>query len=432
MMNMMRRLTADNGSVSLFTALAIPALVGTMALGTETAFWYLMTRKLQNAADSAVIAASLAPAGGHISQAKAVARRYGLIDGANGIVVAAVDNAVCPAGGSDCFRVTITAKVPLILSPVVGFLGTSTLNGARSTNLVGQATAQRGASSRNYCLVALAGDGVLLALLASGAPKADLKGCGVGSNSAMRCNGHDLGADFGDAFGTNDGCGAVRQSGTGRKIADPYAARAASLPADACGGIYLKLINLLAPNKWGGAKTLGSTTVICGDLQLTGNVTITAPSDAVLIIRNGVLDTNGYSLQTAAGSSLALVFTGSNSLLHQHRPVGAGTLDITAPTTGTWAGVALYQDKALTSGIDLPEAASMPNWKITGLIYTPNVDLTFKGSVGKSSSGSNCVVIVANSFTIKGTGLVLSQSGCAAAGLSPPSDGSAGRGSLVS
>ncbi|MGI8568733.1 MAG: hypothetical protein ACR2KT_06505 [Methylocella sp.] len=41
---------------------------------------------------------------------------------------------------------------------------------------------------------------------------------------------------------------------------------------------------------------------------MTGD-TFTAPSNAVLVIENGQLDTNGYKLQTTSGSGLTIVFT---------------------------------------------------------------------------------------------------------------------------
>ena len=63
-----------------------------------------------------------------------------------------------------------------------------------------------------------------------------------------------------------------------------------------------------------GTDAAGATTanhrLVCGDLVLSGDVTINAPAGAVLYIENGLLDLQGHTLQTANGSALTIVFTG--------------------------------------------------------------------------------------------------------------------------
>ena len=428
---LIRLLRNRSGGISVLTALVLPAFIGMLGLGAEVSYWLLHQRSLQNAADSAVIAASMAGATGYAAQAKAVTRQYGLVDGVDGVTVTTSNTATCPAGGATCYSVLIADTVPSYLGAVVNYLGTATVGGVKSTRISAISFASPGSSAGEYCMIALATGPGITGIDSRGSPKADLTGCGVRSNANMNCAGHDLKAAFGDAGGTNSGCGAVQSSGLAANFVDPYAAKATTLPADACGGAYPKVGSLPAGNRWSGARSLTSTTTICGDLQLTGNVTITAPSDAVLIIRNGQLAMNGFKLTTATGSGLALVFTGSNNAIHSHMPSGSGGLDITAPTTGTWAGIALYQDPALTVNVAMPNAAASPTWAISGLIYVPKVDLRFSGSVGKSSFGAQCTVLIANTIFTNGTGLILSTLGCGAAGLATPTNGATGRGLLV-
>src|SRR5262249_40323740 len=153
------------------------------------------------------------------------------------------------------------------------------------------------------------------------------------------------GADIGDAHGTNDGCG-VQQNSDMPTVTDPYSGLAANIPSDPCGGSYpqkpdkKKGAALPATNQWSGTKTLSGNSIVCGDLQLTGDVTINAPSNAVLIIENGELDTNGHTLRSSSGSGLTIAFAGSNSADYTHAPTGGGTLDFSAPTSGPWSGVA--------------------------------------------------------------------------------------------
>ena len=145
------------------------------------------------------------------------------------------------------------------------------------------------------------------------------------------------------------------------------------------------------------------------------------------MIENGQLDTNGFSLTTSSGSGLTIIFSGTTSGSYIHAPTGGGTLDIAAPTSGPWSGVAIYQDPALTSGVDISAAGNSPTWDITGLVYLPHSSVTFSGAVNKSSNGHSCFVLISDNITINGTGSILANGGCFTAGLVMPES----RGPLV-
>jgi hypothetical protein len=118
-------------------------------------------------------------------------------------------------------------------------------------------------------------------------------------------------------------------------------------------------------NQWTGSQSLPTgNTKICGDLQLTGNVTINTVlggPGAVLVIYNGQLD-NGYTITTSNGSAATVAFSGDNSGTYTHAPTGGGKIDIAAPTSdlSPWKGVAMYQDPKLTIGVDISEAGNTP------------------------------------------------------------------------
>jgi hypothetical protein len=152
----------------------------------------------------------------------------------------------------------------------------------------------------------------------------------------------------------------------------------------------------------------------------------------VLVIENGQLDLNGNTLTT---SNVTIVFSGTSGS-YTHAPTdnsGGGTLNVQAPTSGPWSGVALYQNPALTSGVDVSYAGNSPTWDITGLVYMPNANVTISGAVGKSINGANCMVMVAGSVLVNGTGSFYSQTpaGCAQAGLTMPTATIPGRSTLV-
>src|SRR6185437_9540379 len=142
---------------------------------------------------------------------------------------------------------------------------------------------------------------------------------------------------------------------------------------------------------------------------------------SVLVIENGQLDTNGHTLQTAAGSALTIIFSGTAGS-YTHAPTGGGTLDFNPPTSGTWSGIAIYQNPALTTGVDISAAGNSPAWNISGLVYLPHSSVTFSGAVNKSSNGASCFGMVVDNITINGTGEILKTGGCAAAGLNLPSN----------
>jgi hypothetical protein len=263
----------------------------------------------------------------------------------------------------------------------------------------------------------------------NGAPKANMNGCNVMSNTSATCNGHNLNATFGEAHKTDNGCGNTQISDV-PTVADPYAGLAANIPADSCGGSYPQAPAkkhdpaLPAANQWSGSYTLlPSVKVVCGDQQLVGNTTI---NNTALVIENGQLDTNGYTL---SGSGLTVVFSGSNNASYQHIPTGGGTLDIAAPTSGAWSGVAIYQDPSLNTNVNVSYAGNSPTWNISGLVYLPHSSATFSGAVNKSSNGQSCFVMVVDNITINGTGSIFANdTQCQAAGLTPPQSA---RGTLV-
>ena len=137
--------------------------------------------------------------------------------------------------------------------------------------------------------------------------------------------------------------------------------------------------------------------------MLTADVTINTPTGyAVMIIENGQLDLNGHVFQTASNSALTIVFTGSSGYTHgptDNTNGPGGALNITAPTSGPWAGMAVVQDPSLRDpGLDVSAAGNSPTWDITGLIYMPHATIILKGAIDKSTFGNQCVVMIADNF----------------------------------
>ena len=451
-MHALVRLRGDQrGTIAVMMALLFPALIGILGLGIEVTNWYMRTRGMQNAADAAVIAAASNATSNYNIEAAAVAANYGFVNGTNNVTVTATDSAACPADPDvtpPCYKVTITNIVSLALTEVVGYKGNAVVDGARLQQLSSAATATKTVIQQPICLLGL--DTTGQAVTSNGAPNADFSGCTVMSNSGSSCNGSDLKAFMGVAHATNNGCG-VRQRSYAPPVADPYAVLASNIPGDLatkCSNTYpqeSKQGNTWSGGtEWIGTKPLTGTadlagnTLICGDLRLTGDVFIDAPDGAVLYIQNGRLDLQGHTFKTTNGSELAIVFTGDDSYNHivtDKSGSGTGVLDIKAPLSGPFSGVAIYQNPSLNNVVNIDYAGNDPQWNITGLVYLPHASVTISGAINKSADGAVCFVMVANDVTINGTGSIYAQSpagaGCQEAGLNMPKVTIPGRPKLV-
>jgi Flp pilus assembly protein TadG len=420
------------GSSIIVIGLTMPALVGAMALAAEVTYWHLHNRAMQNAADAAAIAAATSNGPGYATEGTAVASQYGFPAGTGNISVSVTNPATATGCSANCYVVTISDNVPLFFSQAVGYQGGATANGQPASTITASAVATA-KTAYDYCILALAGSGKQ-GIRTNGAPKADLGGCNTMSNTSSTCNGSNLKANVGNAHGTNNGCG-ISQNSNVPTVSDPYSGQASNIPANTCSSYPQEPTKKNDPalpdtNLWNGAYSLSGHKVVCGDQQLTGNTIINATSGAVLVIENGQLDTNGFTFKSGVDTGLTIVFSGANNPNYQHIPSGGGTLDIAAPTSGVWSGIAIYQDPSLTTNVDISAAGNSPTWNISGLVYLPHSSITLSGAVNKSSNGLGCFELVIDNMTINGTGSIFSGNyQCSPAGLNRPRGGS--RGTLV-
>jgi len=424
------------GNVSVMVAILIIPLVGILGTATEAGNWYAIQRSEQNAADSAVLAAAQNgihnPSGTtYISEAGTVATNFGYTNSVNNTTVTTLNNQTCPAPatGSACYKVTISRNVPLSMLKVLGYSGTG---GSGNQAVAASSIAGLVNAVTNYCILSLSttGQGIVV----HGGPNVDFTGCnlmsdstlnGNGSNTATNCTGQNPHALAISAAGYADpNCGSMAHS-SAPSIPDPYASLVATGTPNAtdiadttCGGTYGGV-------SWNSSTAFTSVTKVCGNVTLSGDVTI--PSGTVVVIQNGQLDLNNHAL---TGSGVSLVFnttaTGANiaPFASGGGSTGKGTLTISAPQTGNWHGVAIFQNRQNGSPTILPQTydGSHPTWNVTGLVYMPKIELTFSGAVG--ADGYNCFVLIANTLLINGNGSIYQNpiSQCLQAGVAPPSN----------
>jgi Flp pilus assembly protein TadG len=436
------------GNVGAMVALLIVPLIGVMALAGEVSSWFFLQRAAQNAADSAVLAAANNGGTTYGQEAQSVAASYAFT------VACGTDAGVCSYGPPDgngqlcpgttdnysCYKVKITQQVPLYLVGVVGYGGT----GGGKQAIVASAMAGLTNSPVSDCILSLATSGIAYNVNGAGGASIDLNQCDVQANGGAKCDGTNASANVEMYFvsGNNAKCSPpdpAYPSGGSQMVCDPYGGITptgytgtpctaiyprTNIPSHSCSGSNpypqepVKKNDPALPSSNTPSNTnppaWSATTFFCGDVQLSGDLTIPSGT-SLIVIENGQLDLNNKTMQ---GAGVTIIFTGTNGGGYSHTPPANGTLDISAPTTGDWHGVAIYQDPALTSGVDWASNGNSLNWDITGLIYMPNSNIAFKGTINKATGGVNCFTMVNATTLLSGTVKINeNQSQCDLAGL---------------
>jgi uncharacterized membrane protein len=159
-------------------AIAMTMLCGVVGLGIDLGMWYRTTRLMQNAADSASIAAARDGTASYETTGQAVAAQYGFVNGVGSVTVTVANGQTCPSGGSTCYSATVTqGSPPRYFSAVLGY----------SPPALSSSAMANAGTQRSYCMLMLATSGTDPALTANGVPKANLAGCSIMSNTGMNC-----------------------------------------------------------------------------------------------------------------------------------------------------------------------------------------------------------------------------------------------------
>lgn len=445
------------GAVSPMLALALVPIIGALGMAVEGSNWWMTQRSLQNAADTAALAAAVngtttcsgtcgaatyttgcgtgTNAKDYDCEAVAAAARAGFINGANNVAVLPqyfASGAPCPDTTKPCYQVAITKKLPLYLLQVVGFAGNTTIASAKAQSVsVLAIAAPTGGGSTPFCVFAL-GSSAKKNLTINGGPKSNLPGCAVGSNGATDCNGQPISGTIasyaanGDANSCADNGNNIALTTT---VTDPYLNLASNIPPHPCGSYFQESKKTTLPSSNLLSGTYSGTTIVCGDAKLIGATTLSP--GAILVIVDGQLNTNSLTITgngtnaVTGANGATVIFTGNSNpgiTPTSQFLTGGGTVSITAPSSGTWSGMALYQDPntADVAASSYKFAGNSPTFQINGLIYAPNAGVTIAGDIGSNTA---CVGFLVNTFTIDGTGNVIDEPGCKPITLTGPSFG---------
>ena len=373
-------LSSPKGNVALMFALLTPMAIGGAGLATEVGVWYHRHLELQSAADAAAYAAAVElRAGGSqasFTQEAANAAQSAGFDPSLGSIT--VNNP--PQSGThqtnQAIEVLISERVPRFFSSI--FINTPLIENTRSVTLF--QTAAYG------CIDAL-DPAAQAAVLVSGSAQVTTVGCSIMANSlatnAIQVQGTaTLSSDCLISVGgvsltsnvTETVCSApITQA---PPVADPYANVPSPTPSGTC------------------QSTSGSSLspgTYCNGLTLQGAVNL---QPGVYYVEGGDLKINASA--NVIGNGVTIYMQGSNSVQMN----GNATVNLSAPTSGTYSGVLMMGDRTCTSCSSTSEtlngtAASL----MTGAIYFPKQNVNY---LGNFAGVNGCTQVVADTITWNG------------------------------
>jgi Putative Flp pilus-assembly TadE/G-like len=424
------------GSTAVIIALALSAIVGFAGLGTETASWYFIKRSMQGAADSAAAtaAAELAASSSTTSTqmtsaARSIASRFGFADG-TGSTTVTVNNPPASGGYDSTYvEVIISQPQPALLSAV--FLSSGPTITSRA---VAHANKQ---ATDDGCVVALSQQSGSIDISASGGVALTFNSCALYDNSAasnaltMSNNATISAAAAYVVGGISGGSGLTTTDGTYtgvNPLTDPYLSR--SIPSygpvnlqSGNGCDYKNKLHITSSN---GPMTLKPATangkvIFCNDVVVDAGQTLNL-CPGIYILDTGSLTMAGNSVLNAppsvANISLLCVgdLTGGVTIIFDNSSGGSpgvanisssgATLNVTAPTTGSTAGLAFFQARLTCTGTGnnsngcTSTFTGASSLNVTGVIYFPDNSVSWSG--GGSAGGTQCTKLVAYTITFSG------------------------------
>jgi hypothetical protein len=338
------------------------ALVGFMGLAIDMGYLRLVKRKMQSAADSAAIAgASQLKIGGVTAAAQADAARDGYTDGTNGVVVTVNTPTSGSHIGASFVEVIVSQPQPTFFMKIFG---------VNSAAMSARAVATLG-SSTTGCMYALSPSGTAITV---GNVDLEAPTCGIISNSGLTVSGasHQIEA---------------ASIGVAGSYVGPPPPAVGPKPKEGIAQVSDPLGYLTPPAVGACTKFPSSSTVNPGTY-----CDITINSGTVTFNPGLYITTGGMSIKedaTVAGSAIT-IFVDSGSVNFENK----STVELSAPTSGPYAGILFWQNPADTS------LASLLG-ELSGALYFPKAPLNL-GSI----NGTNYTIIVADTINFQGNSTI--------------------------
>ena len=358
-------LKADTGQALVLTAVGFSMLLGCTALSVDTGVIFRAKRRLQVAADAAALAGTMdylynGSTTSAATAAKAASSANGFTDGSNGVTVTVSDPpADGPNAGSSAFLEAIVSEP--VHTYFMGIAGFKTMT-VKARAVAGVPTA--GAA----CIWIMHPSGPALHL--QGSYDIEATGCGIYVNS----NTSDAFGDTGNGGTVNAKFLDVVGNSPPSHQTKPTAATINTVPRKSPWG------NITGPTPTnGGCTTTSSATTIT-----TANAPTAPGLGSAICYTNAVTISNGVTLGAGVYMFESGVTIGTGATV----TVNSGTIDIyggsfnqnsnsllniTAPTSGTYNGIAIMQPANNTN--DLQVQFGSNNETLDGYIYAPGAEV---------------------------------------------------------
>jgi hypothetical protein len=124
--------------------------------------------------------------------------------------------------------------------------------------------------------------------------------------------------------------------------------------------------------------------VYCDGLTMEGTIATLNPG--IYVIRNGLFKLNSGAKVT--GSGVLLFFTGTGARMEM---VSNTSLDLTSPTSGTYANIVIFQDR--NTSTDFFHLNSKSDTRLEGTIYIPNSPIKMNSDADMVASPYLSVIV---------------------------------------
>jgi len=407
------KMNKQSGQVLIGVAFSMVMLAGFAGLAIDLGTLRYQRRLQQTAADAAAIAGAhevrynggvgITSAGLSASASNGFTNTAG--DVSNCSASGAAVGTVCvqmvhaPADGPHAGQLNYVAAFVAVVQPTY-FMK---IFGVNSQLVVARAVATNvGQSSNNAgCVYTLGPPGTGVGVTTSGTPTLNAPTCGIFDNGDFTTNGKKIDITAGSigAVGdvTNHGGGTVL---CGNPLANcnveqipPVSDPLSFLPAPSVG----------VPTAWTGTPVPGTT---YSSITINSGDVVNFPAGTYIV--NGSFTINGGSNvcnQVAAGCSTSGVQNAGVTFYITNggtvKTNGTANISLSAPNSGTYAGILFYQDPSDTSIAIMDGTA---NSFFQGGLYFPGAELDFGGTITNTTAAYT--VIVANDLKVNGTATV--------------------------
>ncbi|HEV2198260.1 MAG TPA: pilus assembly protein TadG-related protein [Bryobacteraceae bacterium] len=390
----------EKGSILMLGAGTIFVVMAFAGLALDASYMYFHKRAMQTAADAGAYGGALELLRGNTdvtTVAKNDTALNGFTDGTDSVVVT-VNNPPASgtkSGDSNFVEVIISHPQPTWFMRALDF---------NSVTVAARAVAGLGTTG-NGCVYALNQDTSKTnnGFFANGTTNSNFS-CGVFSNSNFRSVGGACvvtpTVSYTGTYSNSNSSGNCGPQGIGKGVAivDPLRKKYSVPSYTACQG------------GGGGTKiTTGLTVTLspgtyCGGISITGSVqnVIFSPGEYILV--GGGLSINGGVNVSGSGVTFFNTYDQSNKY-GAISITGSGTVDFTAPTSGTDKGLLFYQDPTVAwSASNDSIIAGGANSVYDGIIYFPTTDLKYAGNSSTTSGGTDgYTMLIGYDITINGT-----------------------------